>query len=253
MDDLPTQDPGGQDPFELWEQAASQALRLTQPGMRLHLEHAVLQPNEPYRILEGITVEAWYDAAGVPSRRHKWVIERIHTYAEIIERVPPDRREFLNASNSYVSLHNLYRIRIQVAGSPAWFVAAWEPTLKGSGGRIIETLHGVERCTSPKQATQTLSAALRWVRQNVKWGGRTWRKKSNITPGQEREIKAVMYAKHSAGMTNPEITSYLNEHHKPARYLRNKPWNKELVRRWLKEEVEDRHKNGTEIDTFVNE
>ncbi len=78
-------------------------------------------------------------------------------------------------------------------------------------------------------------------------GGRTPKKKSNITPPQEAEVKAVMYAMHIEGRSNPEIAAALNKTHPPERYGRDSPWNREIVRRWVREEIEERHRNSTEI------
>jgi hypothetical protein len=255
MTDLPTQDPGGQDPSELWDQAARRALRLTQSGMWLQLEHSVLRPNDPYPIPDGMTVEAWYSATVSRPSRHAWAIERIHTRGEIIQRVPPNQRGSLEARDRYVSLHNLYRIRIQVTGSPVWFVAAWEPAVKGSGGRVVETLHGVDRCTSPKQASRALHAALRWVRQSVPSGGRKeGQLTGTLTTVQIQAIEDTIVALHDSDPPRSfrQIAEYLNERYPPAEYDRER-WNHTTANTWYKRGKERLERNGKEIEGVVND
>jgi len=151
----------------------------------------------------------------------------------------------------------LYKLRIQIEDCKAWFLGFWalpEKTAAGAFERYMKgEIRGLEYCDSLESAQRLLRKAWRWARDNINPNrGRTRRKKSNITPEQEREIKGVMYANHTEGMSNQEIAGYLNNHYPPERYGRDQ-WNKELVRNWLKEEIEDRQGIDREIAALVND
>ena len=262
MTDLPTPDPAGQEPervpslqgdtplrdraprwqapivgagyipdnTDVWPQVRPWGQRLLQLSMHLNLAQEVLQSDELYHVPDGMTVEVWYDTGSlVRPSRDAWSIRRICRREDIRSPFP-----IPESSDTYFTIHALYRVRIQVEGSPAWFVAWWEPAAKSSGGRVVETLHGIEVCTNPAQAVTTLTRAQEWLRGNTTRRGRhEGQVTGTLPPAIQRAIYADILRFDAEGWSQHRIAEYLNEMYPAAQYERER-WNHTTVGRWKK-------------------